>query len=209
LASGLFAATCSLSLLVVWLFGGFLPESGPGTEDVISDTPAAAGLGALMLLAGIVAGPALSWWLHGRSFRWRLLLAIPFGAAVLAAFASLAPLIATLLETVLAPVTDWEYAGAVALLVVLTGLYGAVFVHAMRDAMAPAGDPPLLERMRLLSLVFMAVLALVVAGAAAMGYYEIGEALIFAMVMGFSAAIITAVADLVDHRLGAARQPSG
>lgn len=209
LASGLFALTCSVSLLIVWIFGGFLPESGPGDQDVISDTPVAFGLGFITMLAGAVAGPALSWWLHGRTFHWRLLLAFPLSVPVLAVPAIAAPLLATGFQWLLSPVTDWEFAGPMTLLALLTILYGIALVHAMRDAMAPAGDPPLLERLRLLSLVFLAALALVVAGAAAMGYYEIGEALVFAMVMGFSAAIVTAVADLVDHRLGGTPQPKG
>lgn len=209
LSSGLFAITCSLTLLVVWLLGGFLPESGPGTTDTISDTPLAMGLGFLTMLAGTVVGPALAWWLHGRTFRWRLLLALPLAVAVMSVLAMVMPLLATVFELVLSPVTDWEFAGPVATLAVVTVLYGVVMVHAMRDAMAPAGDPPMLERMRLLSLVFLAVLALVVAGAAAMGYYEIGEALIFAMAMGFAAAAVTGLADVVDRRLGTVAQPKG
>lgn len=209
LASGLFALACSLSLLVVWIFGGFLPASGPGTQDVISDSPVAFGLGFLTLLAGTAAGPALTWWLHGRTFSWRLLLAFPLAAPVMVAFAVVMPLLATVLDKLLSLFTDWEYAGPVAVLALVAIAYSIIFVHAMRDAMAPAGDPPLLERMRLLSLVFLAVLAMVVAGAAALGYYEIGEALIFAMVMGFSASIVTAMADLVDRKLGVGSQPKG
>lgn len=198
LTSGLFALVCSLAVTVTWLFGGL---ADPASTSPGSALEIALGLlTSVALVVGVIGGPAWAWHLHGRRLHWKLLLAVPVAGAAFFVIALAAPLLSTFFDAVLSPITDTEYRGAVMLLVVVSLGYITVLVHAMRDAMAPAGDPPMLERLRLLSLTALLLEVFVVAGAMALGYgAEIGEALIFTMLVGIIAAVTTAAAGYFDN----------
>lgn len=198
LSSGTFALTASLGLTLFWLSGGF--DAGSAADQAMSDSPLAVAVSLLMLAAGLIVGPALAWRLHGHAFKPKLMLAFLGGPAVVYALALPAAGLAWLLQQVLGRFIDFEFAGAISLLVIIGVLYLAVLVHAARDAAAPAGDPPALERMRLLSLLGLLLLVFVVAGALAMeANGEMGDAIIFAMLMGFSGSATVSVAAWLDR----------
>lgn len=199
LSSGLFALVGSFSITVVWLVGGF--DRGTSVTPPTMSSGLLPGVGTVLLIAGVVVGPALAWHLHGRRLHWRLLLAIPALLPVASGLGFVGMMLARFFDLLLSPFTDSEFAGAICVLVLVSILYLTVLSHAIRDAMAPAGDPPMLERLRLLCLTSLVVLAFVVAGGVAAGFAEIGEALIFAMVMGFAALIVTVVTAWVDDRM--------
>lgn len=198
LSSGLFALVCSVAVTLTWLFGG-LPDPATGTTTASLLGVVLALLTSLAMVAGTFGGPLWAWHLHGRRLRWKLLLAVPAAAVSVFVIVVVAPLLSSVFDLVLTPFTDAEYRGAVMLLVIVSLGFITVLVHAARDAMAPAGDPPMLERLRLLSLTALLLETFVVAGAIALGYgTEIGEALIFTMVVGIIAAVTTTAATLLD-----------
>jgi len=201
LSSGLFSLACSVSLTIAWLAGSF---DHAGSSASTEPSGALAALGTIVLAVGVVVGPALAWHLHGRQLHWRLLIAVPAMLPVTLAIGLLGKGLAGLFDLLLSPFTDSEFGGAICVLVLVSIMYMTVLWHAIRDAMAPAGDPPMLERLRLLSLTSLVVLAFVVAGGAALGHGEVGEALIFAMVMGLAALIVTVVSAWIDDRMATA-----
>lgn len=197
ISSGLFSLVASVGLTLMWVTGGFQP--GSAADAALSDTPLAVLVSLLMLGAGTLLGPLLAWRLHGHALHWRHLIALVGGPAVLAVVSSLVPLLATVFHWLLRPLTDNEFVGPLAVGVLFAIPYCMLLLHAWRDAMAPAGDPPALERMRMLSILGLLLLVLVVAGALALGLSgEIGEAFAFAMIMGFSGAAIVLVAAAID-----------
>lgn len=208
LASGLYAAVTSLGLTVWWVTGS-LPTTN--TDLGTRSSTGAVGVvisvfSSLMIIAGAVVGPALAWRLHGHALRWRHAVGLFATPLLIAVLGIVLPLLSGILGLLAKPFTSNEYAGPIGTAIVFSVLYVALLVHAARDAMAPAGDPPLLERLRLLSLTALVVLALVVAGALALGYAsQIGEALIFAELFGFTAATAVLIAALVDRLV--LRQP--
>lgn len=198
ITSGLFALMCSVAVTVAWLFGGLTDPSAANSPSSTLEVAMGA-LTSLALIGGVIGGPAWAWHLHGRRLRWRLLLAIPAAAAAFFVIALVAPLLSKLFDALLSPFTDFEYRGGIMLLTVVSLGYLTVLIHAVRDAMAPAGDPPLLERLRLLSLTSLLLLVFVVAGAMALGYGgAIGEALIFTMLVGIIAGATTIAATFLD-----------
>lgn len=198
ISSGLFALAGSAVLIIVWLFGGFQDGSTANGPDLISDSWLAAALSVLATLVGVVGGPALAWRLHGYRLHPRLIIATLATPISILVVGLLAPVLSGVFQWLLTPFTDWEFAGAVALLVVVSIPYGIVLLHAARDAMAPAGDPPMLERMRLLSLTALLVLLFVVAGAIAIDRAEVAEALIFTMGIGLGAISTTIAAAYLE-----------
>jgi hypothetical protein len=202
ITSGLFALVCSIALTLVWLFGGFANQSGELGPDSTVDAMVGA-LTSLAVIGGVLGGPAWAWHLHGRRLQWKLLLAVPAAAAAFFAIALGAPVLSMLFDIPLSLVSDSENRGGAALLVLVSIGYLTVLVHAMRDAMAPAGDPPMLERLRLLSFTALLLLVFVTAGAMALGYgAEIGEALIFTMLVGIIAGATTVAATYIDPHPG-------
>ena len=196
ISSGVFALACSVVLVIVWLLGGMQDSAG---ADSISDTWLAGALSSMATLVGVVGGPALAWQLHGRRLHPRLIIATLATPIAILVVGVLAPLLAMVFEWMLQPVTDYEFAGAICVLVLVTVPYVLVLVHAVRDAMAPAGDPPLLERLRLMSLTALIVLVFVVAGGMAIGSPEIAEALIFTMGIGLGSVATTISATYLDR----------
>lgn len=200
ISSGLFSLVTSVALCLMWLFGVF--EPGSAADQALSDSPLAAALSLVMLFTGAVLGPALAWRLHGYTLRWRHLIALLGAPVVFGAVSVIVPLAAAALQFALRPVTDWEFAGPVALLVLVAIPYFMILWHATRDAMAPAGDPPALERLRLLSITSLMVLVFVVAGALALGLTgELGDALVFTMLIGYAGAVTATTAAALDARL--------
>lgn len=198
LSSGCFAAIASVGLTLMWLLGGF--ESGSTADQALSDTPLAVIVSLGMLAAGLLVGPIAAWRLHGHTLHWRHLLALVGGPALLGAVSTLLPLLASVFQPLLRSFTSAEYAGAMLAGALMVIPYLMLLWHATRDAMAPAGDPPMLERMRLLSLTSLGVLVLVVVGGLVLGVGgEIGEALAFAVLMGYSGASIVLVASGIDE----------
>jgi hypothetical protein len=198
ISSGLFALATSIGLTLLWV-SGHLPVTEDSPIDDSTTSVFAALLSLFMLLVGLIIGPALAWTNHGHVLRWRLIVA-PFAAAfVVSMIVIVLSFLASGIQYLLTPVAAEEFTGAVVVLVVVALLFVGVLWHAVRDAMAPAGDPPQLERLRLLSLSGLVVLVFVVAGATALGYAGgIAEALIFAMLMGFIAAAATMAASAIE-----------
>lgn len=205
LSSGLYALACAIGLTIWWVSFG-LPTDATmlaGTESSLIENIVSVVLALLMVSMGTVIGPALAWRLHGRAWHWRLLLAAVAAPVLFGAVTATFPLLASVFAFLLRPFTTAEFAGGLVLLVLLAAVYLVILAHAARDAMAPAGDPPLLERLRLLSLTGLLLLALVVGGALMLGYSgELGDALIFAMLVGFSAAAVVLVATALDRTTG-------
>ncbi len=193
LASGLFALVASIGITLLWVTGD-IPDDVSESASVLSQL-----LSLLMLVIGAFVGPALAWRLHGRRLRARLLFAPFLSILAVSGLMILLSFVASLVHWLLSPLTAWEFTGAIVILVVTSTLFIGILWHAMRDAMAPAGDPPQLELLRLLSLLGLVVLAFVVAGAAALGYGGgIAEALIFAMLMGFAGSMTTVFGNRLD-----------
>ncbi len=197
IASGLFALVSSIGITLLWVTGD-IPDVG--SVDVSESASVLSQLLSLvMLVIGAFVGPALAWTLHGRNLRARLLFAPFLSAFALSGLMILLSFVSSLVHWLLSPLTTWEFTGAIAILVVSGTFFVGILWHAMRDAMAPAGDPPQLERLRLLSLLGLVVLTFVVAGGAALGYGGgIAEALIFAMLMGFAGSLSTVFGNRLD-----------
>lgn len=202
LSSGLYALASAIGLTIWWVSFG-LPTDAvmmEGTESSLIENIVSVVLALLMVSMGTIVGPALAWRLHGRVLHWRLLLAVVAAPMLFGAVTATFPLLASLFAFLLSPFTRAEFAGGLVLLVLIAAIYLAIVAHAARDAIAPAGDPPLLERLRLLSLTGLVLLALVVGGAIMLGYSgELGDALIFAILVGFSAAAVVLVAGFLDR----------
>lgn len=198
ISSGLFALVTSIGLTLLWVTG-HLPTTENSPIDDTSESPLAALLSLLMVGAGLIVGPALAWRYHGHALRIRLL-AAPIAASIgVSVVVIVLSLVASGLQYLLNPLSAEEFTGAIVVLTLVSLLYLGALWHAVRDAMAPAGDPPQLERLRLLALSSLLVLVFVIAGAAALGYGGgIAEALIFAMLMGFIAAGATMVASAIE-----------
>ncbi len=198
LSSGLFALVASVGLTLMWVTG-HLPTSENLSVDDPTETPLGVILTLLMMLVGLLVGPALAWRNHGHALRWRLLIAPILASVAAGVIIIVLSFIASGLQYLLTPRSAGNFTGAIVILAIAALLFVGIMWHAVRDAMAPAGDPPQLERLRLLSLSGLVVLTFVVAGAGALSYGGgISEALIFAMLMGFIAAAATMVASAME-----------
>jgi hypothetical protein len=197
--SGLFAWLASVAGALM-LAGWDMPAveaGGVGWQSVL-----AGAISLLMLVSATLLAPATVWWLHGRrASLWALLGALLAGPVAMLAAALLAPALSTVLGFLLKPLTDWEFAGPIALLVIvgigyLVALVAALFAH------RPAGERRGLHVLRWISAGGLVVLAAVVVAAMLAGVSgEFGEAPIFAMVFGAGSAVIVTGAD-IGEKLG-------
>lgn len=195
--------------LFAWLACIMVAMTMAGWDMLAAEAGGAGALGILasvlslvMMFAGAVGGPVLVWWLHGRKASWLALLgAVVAAPLVVLTAAVLAPALSAVLGLLLKPLTDWEFAGAVALLVLLAICYVTAIVRTM-FAHRPAGERRQLLHLRWISAGGMVVLAALVTAALLTGVTgEMGEALIFGMMFGAGAAAMVTGADLAD-RLG-------
>ena len=155
------------------------------------------------MFTGIALGPLAAWRLHHRPGSWRAFLGgvVAFPTLVFA-IGLLAPVLATLLDAVLSPVTDDEYAGPLALLVLASLLYLWLAWHSVKVlfGVAEAGGAwSGLQWLRTVAVLSMMALAGIVTVVVSRGDGEAGEALIFAMVAGFAGAAAVLGADALTR----------
>ncbi|TLM76301.1 MAG: hypothetical protein FDZ70_06685 [Actinobacteria bacterium] len=184
-----------------------------GLQQLISGAVLEIG-GSLMMLAAGVAGVVAAWLLHGR----RIDLPTAIGAACGAAAGGLAiPLVASVsfvLGLPLRLVTDSEYAGPLALLVVISACVAALLAWLLTDAvrdLAPRRRAHFrLDVARIAAAAVFALLVVVsVYLVVAQPEPEQGEAPIWAMAGGLIAAGVVVGADVattVAQRMGRSRR---
>lgn len=194
--------------VIIGLSGLLIAPTGtpePGTEW-------AAALSSILSLVVVVVVPVLVWIMHGRRVTIHAVVGGVLGAlsAGFVFFAIVA--LSALLGLLLSPVTDSEFAGPIAMLVVVSAAFVALVfwlvVDAIRD-LAPNRRANL--RIDLLRLVSVVVLVALSVGVALWTFDrpgdESGEALVFAMVAGLGGALAVAGAETLTS-LAAARKDS-
>lgn len=187
-----FAAVLGLSTMLVAPAG----EPRPGMEWATS-------IASLATLATAVALPILVWLLHGRRLSWQAVLGGVVGAAsagpVFMAVAALSWVVGVLVS----PFSDSEYAGPVAMLVIVAVAFAAVALWRVVDAIRDlrSGTP----QRRGLDLLRIASAVALVAFTAGSAWWvtenpgdESGEAPIFMMLFGLAGAMAVAGAEVLS-----------
>jgi hypothetical protein len=194
------AAAFAVALgLVVGLFALM---GSPGSSTFFALT------NAVVMFAGGVFGIVVTWLLHDHRITW---VAVAGGIAGSAAISVVIPLVAAtsfLIGLPLGLFTTWEFAGPVALLVILcagsVALIAWLLVDATRDLARSRREHVRLDLARIAAGAVLVILAAVTAIETARLGGETGEAVIFAMAAGAAGALAMAGA-AVATRL-AARQ---
>ncbi|HWS57357.1 MAG TPA: hypothetical protein VN257_02370, partial [Actinotalea sp.] len=152
-----------------------------------------AGLSAVLSLGVAIAGPALVWLMYGRRITWVAVLGALLGGFAAGGLFMAFTLVAGALGWLVSSVVDNELAGLIALVVIIGVAFVAVVVwlgvDAVRD-LAPARREHLrIDVVRIVSAVALGVFAVGLAiWLAGHPQDEGGEAMIFAIAMGFGAA---------------------
>lgn len=199
ITSGLFALACAVLLPILWLVA-----DEPLAEGSMYSSPAMNAVATVMnvmMLGSVVAGPWLTWTLHGRSFTWKVALAgaLSVPAATLVAGA-VVPLLNRVLHPIAALVSDAEYAAPIAVGIVAGAVYLWVIARAARATFFEYGGPVRLIRVHQASLIGLAVIVTELAvGIGLMGVDgSMAEVLAFGMLFGFGGGVAVWAADLAS-----------
>lgn len=197
ITSGLFSLACAVVLPIMWLV-----SDEPLAEGTLYSTPAmnvVANILNVVMLGSVVAGPWLTWTLHGRRLTWKVVLAaiVSVPAATLVAGAVL-PLLNSILHPLLARVSDQEYAAPIAVGALAGCAYLWVVARAVRATFFEYGGPVSLIRTHQASLIGIGVMvAELVVGIGLMGVDgSMAEVLAFGMLFGFGGGVAVWAADL-------------
>jgi hypothetical protein len=156
----------------------------------------------LLAMATVVVVPVLVWLQHGRRLSWLAVLGGVVGAiSAGAVFMALAAL-SGLLGLIVSPFTDFEYAGPLAMLVVVSVAYaGAVLwllVDGIRDLRSSQPRHRRMDGVRIVSALVLVALVTGTAWSVAQNPGdESGEAPIFMMLAGLSGALAVTGAELL------------
>lgn len=201
ISSGAYAAVASLTLpLWWWSSGRHIDPATPGS-GVIESSLFAWVVVTLMLTVGLYMGPAITWALHGRRHRLRLLLAPAISPFLVLFIAILGEPFAALFQAALSPFLSWEYAGPA----IAFGFLGAVHLSLVlysliRVRARRIGEPRLLQRLRYGSFLALAALTMIVGGALANGYdATVIQALLVILAIGYAAGLTTHLAAILDE----------
>lgn len=197
ITSGLFALACSVILPVLWLV-----SDEPLAEGTMYTSPVmnvVANILNVVMLASVVAGPWLTWTLHGRRLNWKVVVAalVSIPAATMVA-GLVVPLLNWMLHPLAALVSEKEYAAPIAVGLVVAGLYLWVIARAARATFFEYGGPVALIRTHQASLIGIAVIVTELAvGIGLMGVDgSMWEVLAFGMLFGFGGGVAVWAADL-------------
>lgn len=125
------------------------------------------GLSLVLSLAVVIGGPIAAWVLHGRRLTWIAVLGAVLGGMLAGVVVPGAALLASALGLVLTPVTGSEFAGPIALAVLLVAAFAALVVWLVADAARDLRRTPREHaRLDVVRIVSAAVLLVVVAGVA-------------------------------------------
>lgn len=199
ITSGLFALACAVLLPILWLVA-----DQPLAEGSTYSNPAMNAVATIMnmvMLGSVVAGPWLTWTLHGRRFSWPVAVAgalsIPVATLVAAA---VIPLLNRVLHPLAALVSDQEYAAPIAVGIIAGVVYLWVIARAARATFFEYGGPVRLIRVHQAALIGLAVIVAELAvGIGLMGVDgSMAEVLAFGMLFGFGGGVAVWAADLVS-----------
>lgn len=199
ITSGLFALACAVLLPLLWLV-----SDEPLAEGTVYSNPAMSVVATLMnivMLGSVIAGPWLTWTLHGRTFTWKVavagILSIPVATLLAGAFV---PLLNRMLHPIAALVSDEEYAAPIAVGILAGGVYLLVIARAARATFFEYGGPVPLIRVHQASLIGLAlIVAELVVGIGLMGVDgSMAEVLAFGMLFGFGGGVAVWAADLAS-----------
>lgn len=196
-----FAVVIGVSTILVAPTG----EPRPGMEWATS-------IATLLTMATAVALPILVWLLHGRRLSWQAVLGGVVGAATAGPVFMAVAALSMVLGVLISPFSDSEFAGPLAMLVIVAIAFAAValwrLVDAIRDLRSGTPEHRGLDLVRIASMV-----ALVVVTAGTAWWVtehpgdESGEALIYMMLFGLSGAMAVAGAEVLSSL--AAAGPKG
>jgi hypothetical protein len=163
-------------------------------------------LSSLVILAAGIGGPAATWLLHGRRITVPALIGAVLGAPVAGAVVMGFILLSWPLGWLVSPISRSEFAGPIALLVLVgilfTGAMTWLVVDAVRDFVPTRREHARLDVIRVVGfLVLVALGAATAVIALNTSNGEIVEAPVFAVVAGVSAAVSVTVADLATRLL--------
>lgn len=199
--------------VIIGLTALFVAPTGtpePGMEWVTA-------LGSLLSMGVVVVVPILVWLLHGRRLSAMAVLGGVVGALSAGVVFMAMAAVSALLGLLVSPFTDSEFAGPIALLVVVSAAFVALVLWLVADAIRDlAADRRSRVRIDVLRLVSAAVLAAFSVGVAVWTANnpgdESGEALIFAMLAGLGGALAVlgaeALTALSADRLGPPASPT-
>ncbi len=194
-SAALFAIPMGLIGLVVWLVPGLSGPEGPaGVAGAV-----VSGLSSILGIAGVVAGAVIAWKMHGRDFSSTSIAGIALGV-VLGSIATGVAIfgfigIAMLIGRLIGEVPGLIFAVAILAIVCIVAII-RLDSDAIRDMASERSEHRRLDALRLSATAVLIVLAGVVATLVTRyPTQEYGEAILFAIMAGAQAAIITAIAD--------------
>ncbi len=193
---GCLVTAAIFGLLVALLLATVAMIGGQG------DAPVAVQIAsALIIPAGGIGGPVLVWLLHGRRISLLAVAGGAVGAFAAGLLSASAALLSWPLAWLLSPVSRSQFAGPIALLVIIATAFVALaawlVIDAVRDHFAERRHTRV-DLVRFASVLSLAALGAVTAFAAARpGGAEVVEAPIFALVAGIAGALMLLGADIV------------
>jgi hypothetical protein len=203
------AAVVTAAVLAVLTSIVLLVSAGVGDREV----PVAIQLAsALAVLLGGIAGPVVAWLMHGRRITLPAVLGGIVGAAVSGAAFAVFVAFSTALGWVLSPLTDAEWAGPLAGLVLVAVAFVVLVVwllfDAVRDYARPRRRHRSLDILRILSTIVIATYSVVITVLAFAGPGgEIVEALAFMLIGAVNGALVVTMADFLVRLI--APKPEG
>ena len=199
ITSGLFSLACSVVLPVMWLV-----SDEPLAEGTLYSSAAmniVANVLNVVMLASVVAGPWLTWTLHGRKVTWKIVVAAVLSIPAATLIASLVlPLLNRLLHPIAAIFSDAEYAAPIFVGVLAGVVYLWIIARAVRATFFEYGGPVRLIRAHQASLIGIgAIVSELAVGIGLMGVDgSMAEVLAFGMLFGFAGGLAVWSAALIQ-----------
>lgn len=192
ITAGGFAVVIGLTALLVAPTG----EPRPGMQWATS-------MASFLAMATAVALPILVWRMHGRRLTWQAVLGGIVGAASAGPVFMAVAALSMGLGLLFSPFTDSEFAGPIAMLVIVSIAFAAVAVWRLVGAIRDLGSsPPRSRGLDILRIISVVVLVAVTLG---VGWWvsahpgdESGEAPIFMMLIGLAGALAVAGAEVLS-----------
>ena len=199
ITSGLFSLACSVVLPVMWLV-----SDEPLAEGTLYSSAAmniVANVLTVVMLASVVAGPWLTWTLHGRKVTWKIVVAAVLSIPAATLIASLVlPLLNRILHPIAAIFSDAEYAAPISVGVLAGVVYLWIIARAVRATFFEYGGPVRLIRAHQASLIGIgAIVSELAVGIGLMGVDgSMAEVLAFGMLFGFAGGLAVWSAALIQ-----------